>query len=230
MNCTSEQFEGITEIDDVWFLYSQKGRKGLKYSRKRGGSHRKGDNNYQAKLLVVADRNLNRDLSVVRVGRIKKSDIERKISGKLKESCLIVSDKHRSIAAFAKSEGIKHVSFKSSLHTAGGEYHVQNVNNIASRLKTIINRQLRGVSSKYLQSYSNWFALKEEMRLKNCSSEEINKKMKDNKSAWKTYVNMENIYKNFIENLSHRTYRCPVKRKWKSSYIDGNIIVKHDYI
>lgn len=24
-------FEGVTEIDDIWFLYSQKGRKGLKY-------------------------------------------------------------------------------------------------------------------------------------------------------------------------------------------------------
>ncbi len=31
------KFEGITEIDDIWFLYSQKGRKGLNYSRKRGG-------------------------------------------------------------------------------------------------------------------------------------------------------------------------------------------------
>ena len=37
-----KSFEGITEIDDIWFLYSQKGRKGLKYSRKRGGSKLKG--------------------------------------------------------------------------------------------------------------------------------------------------------------------------------------------
>jgi transposase-like protein len=39
-----KSFKGITEIDDIWFLYSQKGRKGLDYSRKRGGSKRAGDN------------------------------------------------------------------------------------------------------------------------------------------------------------------------------------------
>ena len=49
-------FEGITEIDDIWFLYSQKGRKGLDYSRKRGGSKRAGDNDFQAKLLITSDR------------------------------------------------------------------------------------------------------------------------------------------------------------------------------
>jgi len=31
-------FENITEVDDIWFLYSQKGRQGLKYSRNRGGT------------------------------------------------------------------------------------------------------------------------------------------------------------------------------------------------
>jgi len=50
------KFSGVTEMDDVWFLYSQKGRKGLSYSRKRGGSSRRGDNNFQVKMLVTTDR------------------------------------------------------------------------------------------------------------------------------------------------------------------------------
>jgi hypothetical protein len=121
-------FEGITEIDDIWFLYSQKGRKGLDYSRKRGGSKRKGDNDFQAKLLITTDRNKTTDMSLARIGRLKKSDIERKVSGRFSEGASLVSDKHRSIAAFAKSENLDHVSFKASEHTAGGEYHVQNIN------------------------------------------------------------------------------------------------------
>ena len=32
MTNDSEKFEGITEIDEIWFLYSKKGRKGLNYS------------------------------------------------------------------------------------------------------------------------------------------------------------------------------------------------------
>ncbi len=32
LKSTGEDFVKITEIDDIWFLYSQKGRQGLKYS------------------------------------------------------------------------------------------------------------------------------------------------------------------------------------------------------
>ena len=82
LNAESKEFNGITEIDDVWFLYSQKGRKGLKYSRKRGGSKRKGDNKYQVKMLITADRKNSKDFSVTKIGRISKSDIERKVGGR----------------------------------------------------------------------------------------------------------------------------------------------------
>lgn len=115
-----KSFEGKTEIDDIWFLYSQKGRKDLDYSRKRGGSKRAGDSDFQVKLLNTSDRNQTTDMSLVRIGRLGKADIERKVGGRFSEGCELVSDKHRSIAAFAKSENLKHISFKASEHTAGG--------------------------------------------------------------------------------------------------------------
>jgi transposase-like protein len=217
LNSNSEVFRGITEIDDVWFLYSQKGRKGLKYSRKRGGSKRQGDNKFQVKLLITADRESNRDFSVAKIGRITKSDIERKLGGKFDSTCTLVSDKHRSISSFAKTANLKHINFKSSEHTAGGEYHVQNVNNLASRMKSIINHSLRGVSTKYLQNYSNWFAIQQKTKTDGGIENQVNQKMGDNKRAWGTFTNIETNYKQFIENQSERTYRCPTKRSWKSN-------------
>lgn len=94
-------------------------------------------------------------MSLVRVGRLKKTDIERKVSGKFSNDVTLVSDKHRNICSFAKTEGLNHVNFKSSDHTAGGEFQIQGVNNLASTLKSIINHSFRGVSTKYLQSYAN---------------------------------------------------------------------------
>jgi len=88
----TENFDGITEIDDLWFLYSQKGRQGLKYSRKRGGSKRKGDNNFQVKMLVTMDRKQSTDLSVVRIGRLKSNDIKRKIGEKISKTATLVSE------------------------------------------------------------------------------------------------------------------------------------------
>jgi hypothetical protein len=46
-------------------------------------------------------------MSLACIGRLTKADIERKISGRFSEDCVLVSDKHRSIAAFAKSENLK---------------------------------------------------------------------------------------------------------------------------
>ncbi|MEI8226563.1 MAG: IS1595 family transposase [Bacteroidota bacterium] len=212
---TNNQFEGLTEIDDLWFLYSQKGRKGLKYARKRGGSHRRGDNNFQVKLLITADRNTTKDLSVVRIGRLKKSDIERKVGGQFVQGSTLISDKHRSIASFAKSEGLAHVSFLAKKHTAGGDYHIQNVNNIAARLKKAVNHELRGVSTKYLQCYANWFAFIEGKKNRG-DRNNLDQALTNNNETWNQYTNLESIYKRFIQNFSVRTYRCPVKRKWKT--------------
>lgn len=225
MDDSDKTFEGITEIDDIWFLYSQKGRKGLDYSRKRGGSKRSGDNDFQAKLLITADRNKTTDMSLVRVGRLKKADIERKVSGKFAKDCALVSDKHRSIAAFAKSENLEHVSFKASQHTAGGDYHVQNINNMAANLKTLINRNMKGVSTKYLQSYANWFQL----RNKKIKPEEMGRMLVNNKNAASIHMNREGLYKWFIENFSRRTYRCPVKREYQS-VLNSEALAKLNFI
>ncbi len=223
LKTTTDEFNGITEIDDVWFLYSQKGRNGLKYSRKRGGSHRQGDNKYQVKLLITADRQKQKDMSVLKIGRITKLDIQRKIGGKFNESCVLVSDKHRSISSFAKSEGIRHKTFKSSNHTAGGEYHVQTVNNIASRLKTIVNHQLKGVSTKYLQNYSNWFGQIEEIKNQQNGHNIVKKKLLGKKEVWGIFTNTEANYRKFIQTCSERTYRCPVKREWATSISSNGI-------
>ncbi len=122
----------------------------------------------------------------------------------------MVSDKHRSIAAFAKAENLKHISFKASEHSAGGEYHVQNINNMAANLKTIVNRTLKGVSTKYLQNYANWY----QIRSKKIDAEEMGRMLLQNKDATSIYLNREGIYKWFIENFSQRTYRCPVKKTY----------------
>ena len=223
-------FKGITEMDDVWFLYSQKGRKGLTYSRKRGGSSRKGDNDFQVKMLVTADITQAQDLSVVRIGRITSSDINRKVGHRISTQCILVSDKHRSIASFAKRNDIKHVSFKASEHIADAEHHVQKINNIASRLKDQTNHICRGVSTKYLQSYANWFQFMETYKKQAEIVKEVDKSLLANHKSWDTFTNIEPLYKQFIKEHSKRTYRCPTKRHWKSQQKDAVTVEPLSYL
>ena len=49
-----------------------------KNSVKRGDSKRKEDDNFQDKVLMAYDRQFRRDISVAKIGRIYRSDIERK--------------------------------------------------------------------------------------------------------------------------------------------------------
>ena len=159
-------------------------------------------------------------MSLVRVGRLKKTDIERKGSGKFSNNATLVSDKHRSISSFAKTEGLNYVNFKSSDNTAGGEFHTQSLNNLASKLKSIINHSFRGVSTKYLQSYANWV---------NIVSKGKDKFEFNNTGVIDIHKNREDIYKKFIENFSVRTYRCHVKRTFKTQ-LNPNLISKLKYI
>lgn len=223
-------FENITEMDDVWFLYSQKGRKGLKYSRKRGGSKRQGDNNFQVKMLITSDRKNTQDLSVVRIGRLKREDIERKVGKRINKNCKLVSDKHVSIASFAKRNKIDHVRFKASEHTADSVHHVQTVNNIATRLKTSVNHVSRGVSTKYLQCYANWFQFIEANKNSDNIKSEANKILSENKTSWDVFTNIEILYKQFIKEYSKRTYRCPTKRQWKKQLTDTNSLSELAYL
>jgi hypothetical protein len=226
---SSSKFEGDTEIDDLWFLYSQKGRKGLEYSRKRGGSKHKGDNDFQVKVLATANKE-QLNLKVVKIGRLSQSDIQRSMGDKFNKKTTLVSDKHQSIAAFANSAKIKHESFKASDHITAEGKGVQRVNNIAERLKTSVNRTLHGVSTKYLQMYANWFQTMENYKDKIRENEVFQKTMLSNKTTWDVYTNIEKVYERFIKNHSVRTYRCPVVSRVKAANWNQHVIIEYAFI
>lgn len=222
------KFEGESEMDDLWVLYSQKGRKGLQYSRKRGGSSRKGDNGFQVKVLAVANKE-QVELKVTNIGRISQSDIQRTVGDRFAKNTTLYSDKHQSIVAFANTAKLNHVSFTASEHTVDGK-GVQLVNNIAERLKNMINRTFRGVSTKYLQMYADWFKVKENYKQSIGDRSIFQKAMLSNHKSWDVYSNIESIYEIFIKNHSFRTYRCPVKKHFKAENWNNKVITNMPYI
>lgn len=204
-----------TQLDDIWVNYNQKGRRGLKYAKERGGNKKAGDNNFQVKILTATDKSQT-VMKVARIGRITKADIERNLGNYFDVKTKIVSDAHPSIIGFAKDNNMKHVSFKSKNHIAETGENVQFLNGQASRLNTMLNRRCKGVSTKYLQNYANWFSFMETNKEK-----DVNKLativILENTKGWDHFTNAESTYKKFIEEYSVRTYRCPVTRFWKSN-------------
>ncbi|MGG3736811.1 IS1595 family transposase [Aeribacillus pallidus] len=153
-----EQFEGIVEVDETYFLYSEKGKRGIT-GRKRGGkSKHRGISKEQVCVLVARDRTKTTIAKVTCMGRIVKSQVDKIIGSKLTSENVLVTDAWRAYKTYAKEKGLEHYRLKSDggTHVIKGIYHIQNVNGLHSRLKQWIDR-FKGVATKYLDNYLTWF-------------------------------------------------------------------------
>ena len=150
---------GTVEADETYFLRSAKGsRKLARPPRKRGGAAKKRGLSYeQVPVLIARDRHrattdqILEDRSAASIAAV--------LEPLVAKSAILVSDGAQVYAAFAESAGVAHVAINlSSGQHRRGIYHIQNVNNYDSRLKTWM-RRFNGVATKYLDSYLGWHRL-----------------------------------------------------------------------
>ncbi len=202
-NIDKDSFSGITESDETFLLFSEKGKRTLtRKGKKRGGkAKKKGISNEQVAIIVTADRAGQQDLSVATLGRLKKVDIERSIGDRISDKTILCSDSHTSFKGFALDNSIEHHAIRADLkqYVKDGIYHVQHVNSIHNRLKKWINQKFWGVSTKYLQQYLNWFRIKEMIRTKNLPISELAKQTIVDVG---TYTRYGQIYQNYTMLLS----------------------------
>ena len=128
-----EHFEGIVEIDETYFLYSQKGQRGItgRKPRKRGGKSKyRGISQEQVCVLVARDRTKATVSKVACMGRIVKTKVDTLIGSKLSNENVLVTDAWRAYKTYAKEKGLEHYRIKSDdgKHVIKGLYHIQNVN------------------------------------------------------------------------------------------------------
>jgi transposase-like protein len=184
-------FQGITESDETFFLTSGKGTKQtLRDPRKRGSSAKKrGVSNEQVAVIVTADRLSEIDMTVARIGRIRKMDIQKAIGERISGQTILCSDSHVSYKGFAMDKKIEHHAIRADLkqYVKKKIYHVQHVNSIDSRMKKWIENRFMGVSTKYLQKYMNWFRCKEMLKGSPNFVEEFTNKSLENLTAWDTF-------------------------------------------
>lgn len=150
------ELEGTVEADETYFLHSQKGSRKLERpARKRGGKAKKrGLSAEQVPVLIARDRHkattdqILKDRSAASVTAV--------LGPVVAKSAVLVSDGAGAYRIFASRAGIPHVALNLSAgEHAWGIYHIQNVNNYCSRLKTWM-RRFNGVATKYLDSYLGW--------------------------------------------------------------------------
>ncbi|RMD82911.1 MAG: IS1595 family transposase [Lentisphaerae bacterium] len=155
-----EELKGTVEMDEIFFLHSDKGAKKLtRPPRKRGGrARRRGITDEHVTVVVAVSRDGKKVMKVAGRGRLSLNKLEAAIGDKLKSADVLCTDAHTTYQAFAKKHKLPHKVVRSQKHARVLEkiYHVQHVNQTTSHLRTWM-RRFHGVSTKYLQNYLNWF-------------------------------------------------------------------------
>ena len=160
---------GIVEADQAYVLESRKGSRlwrkdevgaeaPARKPRKRGGkATKRGLSDDQVAVLIAADRS-GATLSAV-LAADNAQALARVLGPAVAADAMLVTDADRSLGACARLLGLSHQPIN---HSQGerrrGELHIQTVNSRTERLKDMLRRH-RGVATRYLGSYLNWFHL-----------------------------------------------------------------------
>lgn len=163
------KLRGIAEADETFFLFSEKGDKTVskrRKPRKRGGKAKTaGISDNQVPVIVGCDRQGELVLGATDPGRISMENIEEILGDRIDEKATLCTDSHSSFRAFAKANHLKYrpVNVSKGQRVVKKVFHIQHVNSAHSRLKGWMGR-FRGVSTKHLDSYAQWFGLLEETK------------------------------------------------------------------
>lgn len=153
-----EALQGITEADEMFFRYSEKGARHLNRAPRKRGKDGKAP---QVCVLVARDRSGQTLDAITGLGSVSRQQLLEYLRPHLDADCLLVSDGNASYHAFAQEAGISHKAINVSIgrrvrREGNAAYHVQHVNAYHGRLRQWMVR-FHGVATKYLANYLAWF-------------------------------------------------------------------------
>ena len=169
---------GLVEADETYFRESQKGSRKLIVRGVAGLVRAARDRGGKPKVSTKTGKSASRkDLVPVLVGRLRgqqhtadkvlqamnKSQTVEALKDWVGPDTLLCTDGSSTLRQAAAELGIasKHISVSSGSRVTEKIYHVQSVNRYHEALKTWINRELRGVSTKYLPNYLAWMRMRQ---------------------------------------------------------------------
>jgi hypothetical protein len=152
---------GLVELDETYFLHSQKGeRKLARLARHRGGRAKKrGLSKEQVPVLTAIARGQRFTADKVLMHGMNRQEVESVLLPLLQSrEAIVCADKHFIYQQIKQTSDINFQLFTAADHGSKDNpaIHVQTVNSYHSTLKRWINGNMRGVATKYLPNYLAW--------------------------------------------------------------------------
>jgi len=165
-----KELSNTIECDELEFSLNNKGEHNLgRKPRKRANDFKRNKNKGEistVQVITAIERATGAKIfKVVESKRLTKEQISKALDNKIADGATLITDKHHSYVAFAKdNKEIKHKRLLAKDHVDKKDktIHLQKVNNVHSQVRAFI-KPFKGVSSKYLQNYLNWYAYKDKI-------------------------------------------------------------------
>ena len=197
---------------DLWFLFNQKGRRGVSISSNRRSNVLKNKEKYRARFLTAYDY-LRYDAKIATIGNLTTERIKDVLSKKLRETKVLMSSESNGITNFSSILGLKFKKVDFFGYNENISEPVKTFRNQLSGLKKWLNFRLNGVATKYLQFYGDYFVYTRRGSFDALSRENINQKF-----TWRKFTSLEHVYRDFLNLKTSITYENPIKRYWKTTY------------
>lgn len=160
-------FQGIMEINDFTFQYSEKGKRQKELDGKITSPERKKtiEKSEQVAVIATCDRSGREDLRVISKGLITIEDIACVLQHRIQNAELLISLNHEAYTSLGEKIKINHKKYEATARQKKADkvFHIQNINNMIIRLTDFMS-PFHGVATKYLQNYMNWFLMMEKIR------------------------------------------------------------------
>lgn len=158
------------------------------------GTLRKGINSHKICIESAIDENDNMFLEIVGTGPITSNMVKKSLGSKLGKVKKITTDCKSSYEGFAKENRLNLKQVKSGSYIDSEGNNLANINSLHSGLTTFLS-VFRGVSTKHLQGYLDWYVFERYLNFSFCEKQQLEQLLKNaftNSSDFST----NNMYQN----------------------------------
>lgn len=204
LDCIAEyrekmKLKGTTEADECYKSINLKGTPTCKmprFSKPRSsaGGSKRGISNHQVCIASAIDEYDNFFLKIVGTGPITCDNVEKAFKEKIDDVSLFITDCKSSYEKFIQERSIKLEQIKSGTYVNENGFSLANINSLHSELSTFLS-VFKGVSTKHLQHYLDWFSFQ---KIINYTVDVIKQSnaMMDKAISKECSVNSSNVYGN----------------------------------
>jgi hypothetical protein len=204
LQLVKQDYESVTIANKVVFNFNEKGCKRV--------SGRRGKIKQKVNLCSITDSRIT-EFKFINIGDSIRKDFHLRFAGRVRDRALLFFKDDENILIddikiLNKEKNIpvklKRLEKRLKIHKYKSE-----------EFKVFINRFMRGVSTKYLQVYANFYSF-----LQSLKSVPDYYKLLEFRLAWIKYLKMEVLYQDFLQrNFLSKDNYVAIRRKWKSNNI-----------